>query len=346
MKRFAQFELKELIDQGGNAAVYRAQNIKYPIPIAIKIIHPHLITKDLPNEPSITHHLQHPHIVPILEHGLFEGRPYTVMPFLSGGSLDKQLQGNPLPLDKTMTILRPIAQALDYAHGQGVIHRDVKPANILFDGANEVYLTDFGIAQLMEATTAGGNNSGIFGTAHYLSPEQAQDRPLNGRSDQYGLAVMAYEMLSGKRPFTATTPVNLALQHINAPIPDINQQNPSLPAYINPVLQKGMAKEPQARYDTCSAFVQALQTPIATTPQTKIQTNARVVLTFLQERLTADEFVEFCFIEYPTVHNGFTIGMTRKQQIQGLLAHVRVEQTLAELVAKLKEYYPQRAINL
>jgi eukaryotic-like serine/threonine-protein kinase len=195
-----------------------------------------------------------PHIVTIFDVTEHAGRPIIVMEYLSGGSLEAQIAGTPCPTAQALRWLDEAAGALDAAHAAGVVHRDVKPANLLLDGRGSLHIADFGVASAagLDSFTQTGT---ILGTAGYLSPEQAQGHRTTAASDRYSLAVVAWELLTGRRPFAADTPTTEALAHVNAPVPSPSEANRALPRQLDPIFERALAKDPGARYATAAEFV-------------------------------------------------------------------------------------------
>jgi eukaryotic-like serine/threonine-protein kinase len=203
-----------------------------------------------------------PNTVTIFDVGEHEGRPYIVMEYLGGGSLDDVLrQGGAQPPELALKWLDQAALALDAAHARGVVHRDVKPGNLLLDRDGNVHVADFGIASAtdMDSLTVTGT---VLGTAGYLSPEQAQGERATPASDRYALAVVAFELLTGTRPFAGDTPTSEAAAHINAPVPSVSARG-GLPRSLDAVFERALAKDPAARYNTCADFVAALRRALA-----------------------------------------------------------------------------------
>ena len=192
-------------------------------------------------------------IFDVAEH---EGRPLIVMEFLPGGSLESRIAGA-RPGD-VVEWMSDVAAALDAAHAAGVVHRDVKPANLLFDARGHIHVADFGIASAAGLASVTQTGS-ILGTAGYLSPEQARGERATPASDRYGLAVVAWELLVGRRPFAATSSTTEALAHARTPAPDIRDLNPALPIETSAVFARALAKDPGARYPTAAAFVEDLR---------------------------------------------------------------------------------------
>jgi serine/threonine-protein kinase len=263
-EKIGRYEIKSELGRGGMATVYRAYDPTFEREVALKIL-PRELLHDVQfrvrfeREAKTVAKLEHTAIVPVYDVGDADGLPYFVMRYMTGGSLTDLMQNGPIPLDETVRILDRLAAALDYAHSKGIIHRDLKPANIMFDDAGEPFVSDFGIAKFLESQTnlTGGS---IIGTPAYMSPEQAQGEEVDARSDIYALGVIAYEMLSGKPPYEANTPLGLAFKHVADPIPHILDLVPKLPATIEPVLEKALAKKRNDRFGSASSFAAALAT--------------------------------------------------------------------------------------
>ena len=203
--------------------------------------------------------LEHPAIVPIYDFGEQDGQPYLVMRYMQSGTLGDRIKDGPLPIAEAAEILKRIGSALDHAHSRGVIHRDLKPGNILFDEAGRAFLSDFGIVKLAQsnATFTGG---GIIGTPAYMSPEQVHgDKDIDGRSDIYTLGVILFEMLTGQMPYRADTPAKLMMAHVLNPVPRIIDVRPDLPSATNNILGKALAKSPDERFTTAGDLSTALE---------------------------------------------------------------------------------------
>jgi serine/threonine-protein kinase len=200
-----------------------------------------------------------PNIVTIFDVGEWNDRPFIVMEYLSGGSLEEKLrEKGAQPEQQVCDWLKDTARALDAAHGHGVVHRDVKPANLLLDRDENVHVADFGIASAagLDSLTMTGT---VLGTAGYLSPEQAQGDRATAASDRYALAVVAFELLTGTRPFASDSMTAEAAAHVHADVPSVCDRLSSLPCELDPVFHRALAKEPEARYPTCQDFVEELR---------------------------------------------------------------------------------------
>ena len=199
-----------------------------------------------------------PHVITIFDVGEHEERPYLVMEYLVGGSVHDRLREGPVSTDQALDWLAQAGQALDRAHQEGVVHRDVKPANLLLDREGKISVTDFGIASTsgMDTLTLPGT---VLGTAGYLSPEQARGEPATAASDRYGLGVVAFELVTGRRPFVGETAATEAFAHVNAPIPSAEHLRPGLPDGVDEVLARALAKDPGDRPATCGELVSDLR---------------------------------------------------------------------------------------
>ncbi|GAB1422073.1 hypothetical protein MASR2M15_22810 [Anaerolineales bacterium] len=263
------YEVLELLGKGGMATVYKAYQSSIKRYVAIKVLPPHpglddQFLKRFELEAQTIGGLQHPHILPLYDYGVQDDILYLVMAYSSGGSLEDMIREGKLSLARSERILREIGSALDYAHRKGIVHRDIKPGNILLDGEGHALLADFGIVKMTEG---GANLTGtaVVGTPAYMAPEQAQGMEVDGRADIYALGVVLFEMLSGRQPFQADTPMQLIIKHMNEPVPDIRDMQPELPIGVSEVLNRVLTKDPEYRYQTATEFSESFSDAIHAT---------------------------------------------------------------------------------
>ncbi|MCB8962141.1 MAG: protein kinase [Ardenticatenales bacterium] len=258
------YQLLSELGRGGMAVVYRAHDPLFGRDVALKALlfayfRDPVSRKRFEREARVIAALEHPFIVPVYDFGQDEEQPYLVMRYLSGGTLKERLDNGPLSLASATAIINRLAQALDHAHEHQVIHRDLKPGNVLFDQYENAYLSDFGIARLVDQETKSLTGSGVIGTPAFMSPEQIYgDRPVDRRSDVYALGTLLYLMLSGKTPFDADTPAKLMMQHLLERPPDIRHWRPDLPPALADIIEQALAKEPDERFPRASALAAAL----------------------------------------------------------------------------------------
>lgn len=256
------FVVASLIGRGGFGEVYLARQPRMDRQVAIKVLTPSVgedqdILRRFEREALAAGSLMHPNVLPVFDFDLDEetGVWFLAMQYVPGGRTLKDLLGPPLDLEEVARIVASVGSALDAAHARGIVHRDVKPANVLMDGERPM-LTDFGIAHLGSLTGLTGAGMAV-GTPAYISPEQALGRAVGPRSDQYSLAVMTFEMLTGRLPFSGDS-VSLVMQHVNSPAPPVEQFNPQVPAGARLAISRGLGKNPEDRYDSCTSFAAAL----------------------------------------------------------------------------------------
>ena len=254
-KRIGHYEIRSELGRGGMATVYLGYDDRFEREVAVKVLpaeflHDPQFSVRFHREARTVAALEHPAIVPVYDVGVSEeGLHYFVMRYMDGGSLADRLTEGNISLKEVARIISIIAPALDDAHKKGIIHRDLKPANILFDHNNRPYLSDFGIAKISGAQQD-VTGSAIIGTPAYMSPEQAQGKEIDGRSDIYALGAIIYRMLTGTRPYSGDTPMSMAIKHITDPTPDILNENPSLPIAMSAFIYRSMDKDPEGRFQT------------------------------------------------------------------------------------------------
>jgi len=261
-----QYELLELIGKGGMARVYKSFQPELERYVAVKLLHPSVASDEeflarFRREARAAASLRHPHIVQIFDFGHQGELYYMVMEFIDGPTLREELQrlkasNETLPFSEVRRIVGEIAEALDYAHGKGIVHRDVKPANILFTPEGQTVLSDFGLAFMIESPRQ--TITGFVGTPEYMAPEQGQGLAVDSRTDVYSLGVVLYEMLTGQVPFIAETPLGIVMKHISAPLPPPRSVNPNIPESVERVLFKAMSKDPRNRYHQAGELSRAL----------------------------------------------------------------------------------------
>src|SRR6266542_3234038 len=258
------YRLLDQLGAGGMATVYKAYHAAMDRYVAIKVLPQHL-TRD-PNfrarfqrEARAIARLEHLYILPVYDAGEDEGIPYLVMRYTDSGDLSDLIARQSLTIARAVQLISQVAAGLAYAHRLGVIHRDVKPANVLLSRAGDVLLTDFGIAKIYEETLQLTSEGTMVGTPAYMAPEQVQGQPVDARTDIYALGVVLYQALTGECPFMAETPLAVALMHIHNPLRPPRQLNPNIPESIERIILRAMAKNPSDRFQTADEMAEALQ---------------------------------------------------------------------------------------
>ena len=251
------------VGQGGMATVYKAYQPSMDRNVAIKVLPSQLaeskeFTARFQQEARTIARLEHPHILPVFDYGESDGVTYFVMRYLEAGTLKSKMEVGLLSLNEVDRLFTQLADALGYAHSHGVIHRDLKPANALVDEQGNLFLTDFGIAKLLESASPRlTQTDAIMGTPAYISPEQAKAQTVDQRSDIYSLGIILYELVTGRVPFTADTPLAVILKHVSDPLPLPSILKPDIPESIEQVILKALAKEPNDRFATTVEFLAA-----------------------------------------------------------------------------------------
>ncbi len=281
------YRILEPLGQGGMAAVYKAYHAALDRYVALKVLHPALLED--PNflarfrrEARMVAKLDHPNIVPIYDFNEHEGRPYLVMKYIEGETLKARMKRGPLTPAEIRAVVQAVGNALAYAHRQGILHRDVKPSNVLLAQDGRIYLADFGLARMAQAGESTLSADMLMGTPQYISPEQAMGKKdLDARTDIYSFGVMIYEMVVGRVPYLADTPYSIIHDHIYAPLPRPRDLNPQVSEAVERVLLKALAKDPEDRFasveDLVAAFLKAWETPPPPPPQETTQVPTKVV---------------------------------------------------------------------
>jgi serine/threonine protein kinase len=274
--QMAGYRLEERIGRGGMAQVFRARDERLDRQVALKILGPELAEDPVFRERFIRESraaaaVQHPHIIPVFEAGEASSVLFIAMPLIDGGDAGSFVRRNgPLPPARAAEIVSQVASALDAAHAKGLVHRDVKPANMLLDARpglpDHVYLSDFGLTKAPQDSgglTAAGQ---FLGTADYAAPEQVSDQPVDGRTDQYALGCSAFELLCGEPPFRREQVAATVRAHLAGPPPLATSQLPGLPSEVDRVFARVLARSPADRYDTCQEFAEALRRALGLRP--------------------------------------------------------------------------------
>jgi serine/threonine-protein kinase len=282
--QFEHYQLIAKLGQGGMATVYKAYDTRLERDVAIKVVRKESIPpeqlerilKRFEREAKALAKFIHPNIVPVHDYGEFQGAPFLVMAYLPGGTLKERI-GQPLPVQTALRYVIPIAGALGYAHQRGVIHRDVKPSNILTTEDGALMLSDFGIAQILEEATTQLTATGMgVGTPEYMAPEQWQGKA-TAASDQYALGVVLFELLTGQKPYSAETPLAVALKVMSEPLPRPSDLVPEIPEDVEKVLYKALARDPQDRYEDMEVLRKALGIMIAVSSDSPLKGKAQEI---------------------------------------------------------------------
>jgi serine/threonine protein kinase len=258
------YDVKRLLGKGGMGAVFLAQDLTLEREVAIKVLPPDYSTdpqviKRFQQEAKTAAKLDHPNIIPIYRVESEDGLNYFVMKYISGTSLEDVLETeHPLSYDYVQRILWEAACALGHAHSRGVVHRDVKPANIMFDHDGRVMLTDFGISKALQGASGLTGTGMIIGTPHYMAPEQAKGQPVDGRADQYSLGIVGYRLLAGTLPFSGDSVHTILYKHIFEEAPRVSSLRPGIPKYLTEPIQRALSKEASQRYATMEDFATAV----------------------------------------------------------------------------------------
>ncbi len=258
------YELLELIGKGGMSSVYKAHDRLLDRQIAVKVLHPHFTEDEeyverFRREARSVAQLSHPNIVTVIDRGEDEGRQFIVFEYVEGENLKQLLERTgPMPVSDALVLGLQMARALSFAHGRGLIHRDVKPQNVLLNADGQAKMTDFGIARSVDVqgVTITGT---VLGTSEYIAPEQARGQQVDAQTDVYSLGVVLYELLVGGVPYEGETFVTVALKHVNEPTPSVLERRPELPPRVALAVERAMAKSPDERFSSMDELVDELE---------------------------------------------------------------------------------------
>jgi tRNA A-37 threonylcarbamoyl transferase component Bud32 len=263
------YELEELAGEGGMSTVYRAYDTVLERRVAIKVLHEHFsrdpeYVERFKREARAIARLAHPNVVTVIDRGEWEGRQFIVFEHVAGENLKAVIvREGPLPVARALDLACQIAHALAFAHELGIVHRDVKPHNVLLAAGGTAKVTDFGIARALDADEALTETGTVLGTGQYLSPEQARGERGDERSDQYSLGVVTFELLTGRVPYSGDNLMAVARRHIDDPVPSVRAQRPEVPARVDKVIAQAMAKRPQDRFGSMDSLAAALELCLA-----------------------------------------------------------------------------------
>ena len=267
--QLGQYRIESYIGRGGMGVVYRAEHIHLGRQVALKLLAPELAENEsfrerFVRESRVAARVDHPNVIPIYEAGESDGRYFIAMRYVDGVDLREILHTNgPLDLERALAVLTQVAGALDAAHAQGLVHRDVKPGNILVvSGSEHCYLTDFGLTKAVSSDTAFTATGQFVGTTDYVAPEQIEGKELDRRTDVYSLGCVFYECLAGTTPFRRETDMAVMWAHMQEPPPRVTERRPDLPAGLDNVIATAMAKAKDDRYPSCSTFAAAARSAI------------------------------------------------------------------------------------
>ena len=272
---FVGYRIDELIGRGGMGVVYRAFDLRLKRTVALKLMAPELsldarFRERFARETELAMSLEHPNVVPIHDAGDVAGRLYLAMRLVAGTDLRKLLRAEgALEPSRALSICRQVGHALDVAHAKGLVHRDVKPSNILLDEAEHVYLADFGLTRRLEEKGARAGEGRSVGTPAYLAPEQIEGERVDGRADVYSLGCVLYECLTGEAPFVHDSRLAVAWAHLEEGPPSATERGSDLPEAIDAVLRGAMTKSPDERYRTCAALIEAAEAAFGIRPRSR-----------------------------------------------------------------------------
>jgi eukaryotic-like serine/threonine-protein kinase len=265
------YELQAVAGSGGMSSVYRARDTVLERTVAIKILHEHFsgdpaYVERFRREARALAQLNHPNIVTVIDRGEYEGRQFIVFEHVEGDNLKELIEREgQLPVDQALGLVHQVARGLAFAHEHGVVHRDVKPHNVLIGEDGVAKVTDFGIARSLEPADGLTETGTLLGTSEYIAPEQASGHRVDERSDQYSLAAVLYELLAGEPPYTGQNFMAVALKHIQDPVPSVRDVRPDVSPRLDAIVARALAKRPEDRFPSTDAFMAALEAARADT---------------------------------------------------------------------------------
>jgi serine/threonine protein kinase len=263
------YELEELVGSGGMSSVYRAQDSLLERTVALKILHPQYAAdgeyvQRFRHEARAVAQLSHPNIVTVIDRGEDEGRQFIVFEYVEGENLKELItRTGPLPIRRAVELGLGMARALAFAHEHGLVHRDVKPQNVLLNGTGEAKVTDFGIARSIDVERGLTQTGTVLGTSNYLAPEQATGKPVGPATDVYSLGIVLYELLTAEIPFEGDNFVSVAMKHVHEPLPSLVERRPDAPLRLVHAIERATAKDPADRFPTMAALADELEACLA-----------------------------------------------------------------------------------
>jgi tRNA A-37 threonylcarbamoyl transferase component Bud32 len=265
------YEIEELVGTGGMSSVYRARDSVLERRVALKILHEHFsadpeYVERFRREARAIARLNHPNIVTVIDRGEFGNRQFIVFEHIPGENLKEVVEREgQLPVAQALALTHQIARGLAFAHQHGVVHRDVKPQNVLLDESGTAKVTDFGIARSLDPGEELTQTGTLLGTSDYIAPEQASGEPIDARSDQYSLGVVLYELLTGEVPFPADSFMAVAMRHLRDPVPSVRERRRDVPDRVDKIVARAMAKRPADRFPSTEAMMGAIEDALADT---------------------------------------------------------------------------------
>lgn len=270
--KLGSYEVQEFIGQGAMGLVYRAYHEQLERSAAVKVLQGIAADPDAAarfrHEAQAIAQMRHPNIVNVYDFGAYEGTPYMIVEYVPGGNLATRMEQTPMDQASALECLRGIGAGLDYAHSMGIVHRDVKPGNVLLEKDGSPVLADFGLVKLLQGSSVQSMTGVTTGTPAYMAPEQVTGHDVGPAADRYSLATMAYEMLTGTIPFDGEGVLELLYAHVHRDPPPPSSRNAALSGSVDAVIMRGLAKDPDARWESCAAFIEALTAALASAPVT------------------------------------------------------------------------------